>query len=137
VAEDTKVISARPISKKVILCVDDDEAILQYEKTLLELSGYAVLTASSGKLALQLVTTSELDVVILDYGMPGMSGHEIALEIRLARPRLPIILLSGSDVPTDVLALVDAFILKIEASRKLVPTIADLCSRIPISSAVA
>jgi CheY-like chemotaxis protein len=137
VAEDTNVTSAHPISKKVILCVDDDEAILQYEKTLLELSGYAVLTASSGKQALQLVTTSELDVVILDYGMPEMSGHEIALEIRLARPRLPIILLSGSDVPTDVLALVDAFILKIEASRKLVPTIADLCSRIPISSAVA
>ena len=76
-------------------------------------------------------------MVILDYGMPGMSGHEIALEIRLARPRLPIILLSGSDVPTDVLALVDAFILKIEASRKLLPTIADLCSRIPISGAVA
>ena len=136
-AEDTNVTSAHPISKKVILCVDDDEAILQYEKTLLELSGHAVLTASSGKPALQFVTTSELDVVILDHGMPGMSGHEIALEIRLARPRLPIILLSGSDVPTDVLALVDAFILKIEASRKLVPTIADLCSRIPISSAVA
>jgi len=135
VAEDTNVTSAHPISKKVILCVDDDEAILQYEKTLLELSGYAVLTASSGKQALQLVTTSELDVVILDYGMPEMSGHEIALEIRLARPRLPIILLSGSDVPTDVLALVDAFILKIEASRKLVPTIAYLCSR--IYSAVA
>lgn len=134
-AEDTNVTSAHPISKKVILCVDDDDAILQYEKTLLELSGYAVLTASSGKQALQLVTTSELDVVILDYGMPEMSGHEIALEIRLARPRLPIILLSGSDVPTDVLALVDAFILKIEASRKLVPTIAYLCSR--ISSAVA
>ena len=136
-AEDPNVISAHPISKKVILCVDDDEAILQYEKTLLELSGYAVLTASSGKQALQLVTISELDVVILDYGMPRMSGYEIAREIRLARPRLPIILLSGSDVPTDVLALVDAFILKIEASRKLVPAIADLCSRIPISSAVA
>jgi CheY-like chemotaxis protein len=137
VAEDTNVISVHPISKKVILCVDDDEAILQYEKTLLELSGYAVLTAASGKQALQLVTISELDVVILDYGMPRMSGYEIAREIRLARPRLPIILLSGSDVPTDVLALVDAFILKIEASRKLVPAIADLCSRIPISSAVA
>ncbi len=51
-AEDPNVTSAHPISEKVILCVDDDEAILQYEKTLLELSGYAVLTASSGKQAL-------------------------------------------------------------------------------------
>ena len=136
-AEDTNVTSAHPISKKVVLCVDDDEAILQYEKTLLEMSGYAVLVASSGEDALRLIATSEFDAAILDYGIPGMSGHEIALEIRQARPRLPIILLSGSDVPTDVLALVDAFILKIEASRKLVPTIADLCSRIPISRAVA
>ena len=122
--------STCPISKGVILCVDDDPMILQYEKTLLEVSGYTVLAASSGKDALQLVTSRGFDVVILDYGMPEMSGHEVVLEIRRVRPGLAIILMSGVDVPTDVLALVDAFVIKIEAWQKLLPTIAELCGLI-------
>ena len=122
--------STCPISKGVILCVDDDPMILRYEKTLLEVSGYTVLAASSGKDALRFVTTCAFDVVILDYGMPEMSGHEVALEIRRVRPGLAIILMSGVDVPTDVLALVDAFVVKVEAWQKLLPTLADLCSRI-------
>jgi len=80
VAEATN--STCPISKGVILCVDDDPMILRYEKTLLEVSGYTVLAAFSGKDALRLVTTCAFDVVILDYGMPEMSGHEVALEVR-------------------------------------------------------
>lgn len=129
--------STCPISKGVILCVDDDPMILRYEKTLLEVSGYTVLAASSGKDALRLVTTCAFDVVILDYGMPEMSGHEVALEIRRVRPGLAIILMSGVDVPTDVLALVDAFVVKVEAWQKLLPTLADLCSRISPSRAHA
>ena len=119
-----------PISERVILCVDDDPMILQYEKTLLEVSGYTVLAASSGKDALQLVTTCAFDAVILDYGMPGMSGQDIAREIKRVRPQLAIILVSGSDVPTDVLALVDAFVVKVEAWQKLLPTLAELCGLI-------
>ncbi len=115
-----------PVSKRVILCVDDEPMILQYETALLEMSGYAVLAASSGEEALRLVNTCAFDAVILDYGMPGMSGQEIAREIKRVRPRLAIILVSGSDVPTDVLALVDAFVVKVEAWQKLLPTLADL-----------
>jgi CheY-like chemotaxis protein len=129
--------STHPTSKKVILCVDDDAAILQYEKTLLEMSGYAVLAVSSGKHALALATTCELDAVLLDYEMRGMSGQQIAFEIKCAKPRLAIILISGGDVPVDVLTLVDAFILKIEASRTLLPMVANLCSRIPPPGTVA
>jgi CheY-like chemotaxis protein len=126
-----------PISKRVILCVDDEPMILQYETALLEMSGYAVLGASSGEDALRLVTTCAIDAVILEYGMRGMSGHEIALEIGRVRPRLAIILVSGSDVPTDVLALVDAFVVKVEAWQKLLPTLAEICSRISPSGTPA
>jgi CheY-like chemotaxis protein len=123
------VIPAYSTSKKLVLCIDDDEVVLHYEKALLERSGYAVLTAASAEQALRLVTMCAIDAVLLDYEMPEMNGSEVALEIRRVRPELIIIMLSGSDVPVSALALVDAFVLKLETSRTLLPMIADLCSR--------
>jgi CheY-like chemotaxis protein len=117
-------------TKKTILCIDDDDAILRYEKVLLEKSGYAVLTAASPQQGIRLVTMCECDAVLLDYEMPGMNGHQIAAEIKRIRPDLSIILLSGSEVPIYALALVDAFVPKLEASRELLPMIAELCSRV-------
>jgi CheY-like chemotaxis protein len=111
------------------LCIDDDEAILCYEKALLERSGYAVLTAASAQQGLRLVRMCKCDAVLLDYQMPGMNGHEVAFEIKRVRPELIVILLSGSEVPAHALALVDAFVPKLEASRQLLPMIAELCSR--------
>jgi len=125
------VIATHPTSKRLILCIDDDEGILYYEKTLLERAGYSVLTAVSAQEGLRLVTMCECDAVLLDYAMPGTNGHEVAAEIKRVRPELTVILLSGGGVPTDALALVDAFILKLEASRELLPMIAALLSRIP------
>jgi len=123
------VISTYPRVKKTILCIDDDEAILRYEKALLEKSGYAVLTATSGLQALRLVTMCQCDVVLLDFEMPGMKGNEIASKIKLVRPELTVILFSCSDVPTNALAFVDAFVPKPEANRQLPPTIAGLCGQ--------
>jgi CheY-like chemotaxis protein len=123
------MISAYPPPKKVILCIDDDDSILRYEKALLERSGYSVLAAASARQALSLVTMCRCDAVILDYEMFGMNGQDLASEIRLIRPELVVIMLSGSEVPTQALALVDAFVPKLEASRQLLPMIAELCSR--------
>ena len=69
------------------------------------------------------------DGVLLDYEISGMNGHEVAVEIKRVRPELSVILLSGSEVPTQALAVVDAFVPKLEASRQLLPMIAELCSR--------
>jgi CheY-like chemotaxis protein len=123
------LISPYPFSKRTILCIDDDEAILRYEKALLERSGYAVLAAASAQQGLRLVTMCKCDAVLLDYEIPGMNGVEFAAEIKRVRPELSVILLSGSEVPTQALALVDAFVPKLEASRELLPMIAELCSR--------
>jgi len=125
------VIPTDPTTKRIILCIDDDEAILSYEKALLERSGYAVLTASSPQRGLRLAATCKCDAVLLDYEMPGMNGDEVALAIKRLRPELLVILLSGSDVPTHALASVDAFVPKLETSRQLLPMIAELCGRSP------
>jgi CheY-like chemotaxis protein len=123
------VIPANPISNRTILCIDDDEAVLRYEKALLERSGYTVLTASSAQQGLRLATMCKCDAVLLDYEMPGMNGNQVALEIKRIRPDLMVILLSGSDVPTQALASVDAFVPKLEASRQLLPMIAEVCGQ--------
>jgi CheY-like chemotaxis protein len=65
------------------------------------------------------------DAVLVDYEMPGMNGDEVALAIKRLRPELLVILLSGSDVPRHALASVDAFVPKLEASRQLLPVIAE------------
>jgi len=115
--------------KKIILCMDEDGTILRYEKALLERSGYAVLTAISAQQGLRLATMCRCDAVLLDYEMPGINEHDVAFELKLVRPELIVILLSGSEVPTQALALVDAFVPKLEASRQLLPMVAKLCSR--------
>jgi signal transduction histidine kinase/DNA-binding response OmpR family regulator len=123
------MISSSPISKRIILCIDDNQAILRYEKALLQNAGYAVITAESAQQGLSLVTMCECDAVLLDYEMPGMNGNEAAFEIKRVRPELIVIMLSGSEVPTHALEWVDAFVPKVEASQQLLPMIADLCSR--------
>ena len=92
------MISTYPTSKRIVLCIDDDEVILRYEKALLERSGYAVLTAASAQQGLRLVTMCKCDAVLLDNEMPDMNGHEVAVEIRRARPELAIILPVASEV---------------------------------------
>ena len=123
------MIPIHPVSQKLILCIDDDEAILSYEKALLERSGYSVVTAASPQEGLGLATTRKFDAVLLDYEMPGMNGCDVAFEIKSVQPELVVILLSGSEVPVYASALVDAFMLKLEVSRQLLPTIGTLCSR--------
>jgi len=123
------MISPYTPSKRTVLCIDDDEAILRYEKALLERSGYAVIAASSAQQGLRLATMCKCDAVLLDYEMPGMNGHEVAVEIKRVRPELKVILLSGCEVPPQALALVDAFVPKLEANQQLLPTIAEFCSQ--------
>ena len=124
------MIPTHPVSQKLILCIDDNAAILSYEKALLERSGYSVITAASAQQGLGLVTIYEFDAVLLDYSMPDMNGCDVAFEIKRVRPELAVILLSGCEAPTYAQALVDAFILKPDASRELLPTIAAICSRV-------
>jgi CheY-like chemotaxis protein len=57
---------------KTILCVDDEATGLQVRRMLLESQGYAVITAENGQAALDLLSSQNLDLVVLDYSMPGM-----------------------------------------------------------------
>jgi len=110
-----------------LLCIDDDEEVLECERSFLESFGYTVLTAASGSKGLELASAYPFDVVITDYLMPGMSGRQVAIAMRHIRPQTSIIMLSGAkDVPEDTLRLVDAFIAKDCLASQLLPAIAKL-----------
>src|ERR1700675_3596780 len=101
------------LKRAVLLCIDDSEDVLECEKTFLESFGYTVLTAASGDKGLELASMHSVDVVIVDYFMPEMTGEEVAMEMRRVRPLAPIILLTGAvDVPDQALSLVDALVAK-------------------------
>jgi len=79
--------SAYPeLKRAVLLCIDDNEDMLECEKSFLESFGYTVLTAPSCGEGLELAATHPVDVVIVDYLMPEMNGQEIAIEMRRLRP---------------------------------------------------
>jgi CheY-like chemotaxis protein len=126
--------SCPPFSSAVVLCIDDNQDVLECEREFLETFGYTVLTASSTGQGLELASTQSVDVVILDYFMPAMNGQAVAMEMRRLRPQAPIILLTeGPGVPEPALDLVDAMVAKDRLASQLLPTIAYLhdCGRIP------
>jgi CheY-like chemotaxis protein len=121
--------SSRPSKPqgKMLLCIDDNEHVLECEKAFLESFGYTVLTAPSGGKGLELASILAVDVVIVDYLMPAMNGEQVAMEMRRLRPQAPIIMLSGAvDVPEQALKWVGAFIAKDCLASLLLPAIAQL-----------
>jgi two-component system autoinducer 1 sensor kinase/phosphatase LuxN len=106
--------------KPVVLCADDEWNGLEGRKMLLEEHGYKVLAATNGAEALQLFALHTVDLVLLDYHMPQMTGDAVAERMRASQPDVPIALLSADDgLPESALECVDAFVSKSEPPAKL------------------
>jgi CheY-like chemotaxis protein len=97
-----------------ILCIDDNDSGLKIRKLLLESMGFRVLTAQDGPAGLEIVSRERVDLIILDYAMPGMDGEEVARRLRRNYPQIPILLLSGfqGSIPNSLFSMVDGFIEK-------------------------
>lgn len=121
--------------RKTILCIDDDDSTLRYQRALLERRGYSVLTAASARQGLQIAAACVLAAVIVDYHMPEMNGHEVATEIKRLRPDTPIIMLSSDEeIAAHALQVVDAFVSKNDAPSRLLPVITRICGENPAAS---
>ena len=82
---------------KTILIVDDDPAQRRLLQAAVERNGFATRVAENGQQAVSSVEThADVDIVLLDLVMPGMSGQEALKEIRTRRPELPCIVLTAS-----------------------------------------
>ncbi len=84
-----------------ILVVEDDDAIRQGLCDALEYAGYTVLGAADGADGLEIATSAELDLVLLDILMPKMDGMSVLIELRKVRASLPVIFLTAKGEESD------------------------------------
>ncbi len=77
-----------------VLAVEDEPEVLDVIRAMLTASGHTVLSAASGREAIQLFEREPVDLVITDLGMPGMTGLALAAELKARRP-VPVVLLTG------------------------------------------
>jgi CheY-like chemotaxis protein len=88
-----KAGAPRPIS---VLIVDDEEPILKFVERVLREAGFITATASDGPAALETAATLEqFDLLVTDVMMPQMTGDELARRLRLLRPSLKVLYLTG------------------------------------------
>ena len=103
---------------RTILVVDDESAVRELAREVLEEFGYEVIEAPNGETALDIhgARGQELDLVLLDLSMPGISGPETLRRLRARDPALPVVLWSGysaeDDLPASVGAEARAFLEK-------------------------
>ena len=80
---------------KRILLVDDDPSARESIKLLLSIDRHNVIEAKNGQEALELFHRDVLDLVIIDYFMPQMEGTQVAEQIKLSSPTLPILMVTA------------------------------------------
>ena len=88
--------SAKPRGRRTVMVVDDDPLVLASAAAMLDDLGHTALEAGSGSEALELLRAgAQVDLVITDYAMPGMTGLQLAEELHRLRPRLAVLLATG------------------------------------------
>ena len=109
-----------------VLVVDDEPRIAQLARDYLEHAGFAVISASDGRAALTAARTQRPDLIVLDLGLPGMDGLDVARSLR-RESNVPIIMLTARDDELDrVLGLelgADDYVTKPFSPRELVARI--------------
>jgi len=117
---------------QTVLVVDDEAPVRDLAREVLEEFGYRVIEAPNGETALDLhrERSDEIDLVLLDLSMPGISGPETLRQLRERAPELPVVLWSGysaeDDLPASVGAEARAFLEKPFELSALVLTVQEV-----------
>lgn len=112
---------------ETLLYVDDDALRQEALAGRLRHLGYHVLTASNGPDSLKIFSTSRVDLAIVDYYMPGMSGDLLAIEMKNRKPTVPVIIFSGRFTLAEmVIAFVDGFVSASDDPEALLNKIAEI-----------
>jgi PAS domain S-box-containing protein len=96
-----------------VLIVDDDPQVRHVTASFLTAFGHSTTEAGDGEAALRLLQDGRYDIVVADLAMPGMSGIDLAAEIRDRDPGLPVLILTGHaeamQIPDDLPVLTKPF----------------------------
>jgi len=114
-ASDKAAVKEEPAQARVVrgtetlLLVEDEDALRELNRELLESLGYTVLTAGSGREAVAIFAEKRgaIDLVILDMVMPGMSGARIFERLRAMEPVVKILLSSGYSLNGEAQGIMD------------------------------
>jgi DNA-binding response OmpR family regulator len=92
-------VTATPYRQKTILIVEDDPALLSFYKSALMIEGFAIVTASDGVDGLRRIEQRPPDLIVLDLGLPRLSGHDLRREISAhAHTRhIPVLVATGQE----------------------------------------
>ena len=84
-------------TRRTILVVDDDSRVVQQASEMLAMMGYQVIPADSAEQALAVFAglAAEIDLLLTDILMPGLTGPELAELVHRERPELPVLLMTG------------------------------------------
>ena len=96
-----------PMHKIKVLVVDDEHAIRRFLRTSLTAHGYEVVEAATGEDGIIRAINEQPDLIILDLGLPGISGIEVTKRLR-EWSQTPILILSVQDQDTDKIEALDA-----------------------------
>src|ERR1017187_9412695 len=88
------ILSMKPM-KKSVLVVDDDAAVRQSIRKVLEGTGYEVATASDGEAAVVQFVPEQIDLVLLDLNLPLRSGWDVFERLTTRYPFVPVIIITG------------------------------------------
>lgn len=94
-------------NKPKILAIDDEQQILRALRIILGQQNYQIVTARTGEEGLVMATATQPDIIILDLGLPDMSGVAVCKQLR-NWTNLPVIVLSVNDSEADKVAALDA-----------------------------
>jgi len=95
-AEPRAAARSAPGRAGVILLVDDDSAVREITRAFLDEAGYEVVEAGSGGAALEILERGQaVDLLLVDFAMPGMNGVEVAKAVQARRPQLPRLFVTG------------------------------------------
>jgi DNA-binding NtrC family response regulator len=113
--------------KPRLLCVDDDVQCLAVRKIMFEAFGFSVTTTPDPRQALRIHSAQKFDAAVIDFQMPHLNGGELAKSMKMARPEVPVVILSGLGyLPDDAPQYHDRFFCKTESGIKLAQEIQNL-----------
>jgi DNA-binding response OmpR family regulator len=101
-----------------VLCIDDEKLELSIRKMVLESAGFDVLTAANAVRGLEVFKAHRIDLVITDH--LGISGNAFISELRKLKPSLPIMVLSGGNIPRDPVSPPDYYLHKLEGPTEMI-----------------
>jgi two-component system cell cycle response regulator CtrA len=89
-----------------VLLIEDDEQVAHSIELMLKAAGFNIYTTDMGEDGVDLGKVYEYDLIILDLGLPDISGYEVLKQLRLSRVNTPVLILSGNpDIEAKVKTL--------------------------------